>query len=331
MTKDRFDLLRQLDPVDADGVEASLAARGLSGLGPELRAEADLGEVAAQAEIASPRHRGRPGRSWLAAAAVAAVSAGMLLAVGVGRPDQVTTIGPAVTGDVEEQPPVASTPEPPAPTIDPTEADAGDPAAETASTAATTPSSTPATSDTTGAPAEGPVCPVVVEMEEAELTGAWRVVEDEAASGGAYLTWEGLEPGRERNEPADTIALSVDIPNPGQYGFAWAVRQPEGAADDRGNDSFVDWPTAERFGPPDGGPSNPPLQIIGNTGDVFAFRATAIDEGRSYQPVVEFDRSGVHRIEVSGRSHGHQIDRVLVFPIELTRFEAERALDRCTG
>lgn len=90
-----------------------------------------------------------------------------------------------------------------------------------------------------------------IEAENLPYDGAWRVVEDGAASGGKYLVWEGLQPSANNNRAADgdIISILVEIPVSGTYFFKWLMRQPDEVDFDKANDSWLNFPSADRFGP----------------------------------------------------------------------------------
>lgn len=223
-------------------------------------------------------------------------------------------IGPLPTTPADASPPevtassspdvTATSPAPPSPTDTVPSASSGGP-------------SQPVSDDT---------CDVVAfEAETLAVSGGWSVRQDTAASGGAYITWEGL--GREQNNsrPADVLETTVTITRPGTYRFTWAMRQPDGVASDRGNDSWLNVPEAARFGPVNGGSYPGFVKVYGNSKGRFAYSATA-DVNHNRTPIaIEFARAGDYVVQIAGRSHGHQIDRVVLHHESVPRDEAVAA------
>ncbi len=168
---------------------------------------------------------------------------------------------------------------------------------------------------------------VVVVAEDLSLTGAWRLVSDDAAVSGAYVVWEGLEPGEENDAPADVLTASIEIDTAGTYRFVWSMRQPNDGAGDVANDSWLNFPDADRFGPIEGGSYNGFVKVYGNSKDQFTWTATA-DEGQvKTQIAVHFSQPGTYTMELAGRSHGHQLDSIVLYQDSLSRNDAVN--DRC--
>ncbi|CAN0407335.1 unnamed protein product [Ectocarpus sp. 12 AP-2014] len=159
---------------------------------------------------------------------------------------------------------------------------------------------------------------VIIEAEDLPVNGDWRIVQDNAASGGAYITWEGLSEAQNNSDPADgdIISTSVQIPTAGTYSFKWAMRQPDGVESDKANDSWLNFPDADRFGPAGTSKSYGTfVKVYGNAADgVFKYQGTAEEEnGDHTQIAIEFAAAGEYEMEIGGRSHGHQIDQIVLF------------------
>ncbi|CAM9748181.1 unnamed protein product [Pylaiella littoralis] len=163
---------------------------------------------------------------------------------------------------------------------------------------------------------------VIIEAESLTLKGAWSKKADDAASGGEYIVWEGL--GSEQNnrapEETDTIVATIQIPAAGTYSFKWAMRQPSGVASDKGNDSWLYFPDADRFGPADSSHNYGEfVKVYGNAPDgTFEYQGTAEEEnGDKTQMAIEFGMAGGYTMEIAGRSHGHEIDQIIMFDHDL--------------
>ena len=158
---------------------------------------------------------------------------------------------------------------------------------------------------------------VIVEAEDLPVTGDWKVVNDADASGGQYIVWEGLSEGRNNGsaDDGDIISTSIDITTPGTYSFKWLMRQPSGVESDKGNDSWLYFPDATRFGPKDtNGSYGTFIKVYGNAanGD-FVYSGTADVNHAHTQIAVEFAQAGTYTMEIAGRSHGHEIDQIILF------------------
>lgn len=175
---------------------------------------------------------------------------------------------------------------------------------------------------------------VVIEGEDLDLVGDWNTHKDSAASGGKYIAWEGLDGNTELSrDPADTITAAVDITVPGTYRFKWKMRQPDGVESDQANDSWLDFPDAARFGPEKFDSAEDAsyggfVKVYGNAdGDAFEYSGRAdVDHVRT-EVAVEFKEPGRYAMEIAGRSHGHQIDQIILFGDSL---DVEDAANGCT-
>ena len=180
------------------------------------------------------------------------------------------------------------------------------------------------TEDTAVAPEVSTVDPgcVSIELEDFELTGSWRLGYDSRVSGGAFATWEGLGPEAQNAAPADLIELEFTIDTPDTYRFVWAMRQPIEVGDSSADSSWVNIPDAARFGPIDGGSYGGFVPVSGRAKGEFDWSATADVDGSRSDVGVVFDRPGTYTLQLAGRSHGHELDRILLFPDSLSSDEA---------
>lgn len=163
---------------------------------------------------------------------------------------------------------------------------------------------------------------LAVELEDMDLTGAWRLVSDDAAGGGAYAVWEGLVLGEENDSPADVLTVSLEVETAGTYRFVWSMRQPDEGAGDAANDSWVHFPDASRFGPIEGGTYGGFVKVYGNSKGRFSWTATADQGELKTQVAVQFDQPGTYTMEIAGRSHGHQLASIVLYQDSLSRDDA---------
>ncbi|MEM9131771.1 MAG: hypothetical protein AAF962_09670 [Actinomycetota bacterium] len=219
----------------------------------------------------------------------------------------------------------------------------------TSTTATTSPPADPPGGDQPDAPptgeqaADGPVAPptidvapptpveqadcavIAFEAEAFDPIGAWSVQTAPDASGGAYLIWEGLNPGGNTRTPTDVMRLRFTVTTPGTYRFSWSMQQlPASVPGDRANDSWVNFPDADRFGPIGGGTYPGLIKVYGNSKNAFRYGATAESNHKHSRIGVRFDRAGTYTMELGGRSHGHALDRIVLY-------EQSLSVDRDTG
>ena len=159
---------------------------------------------------------------------------------------------------------------------------------------------------------------MVIEAEDIPLTGDWKVKSDGAASGGEYIVWEGLAEAQNNRDAddGDIISTAVDITSPGTYSFKWLMRQPSGVESDKGNDSWLYFPDATRFGPRDSNKSYGTfVKVFGRALEAeFEYSGKAEESDHSKSEIaVEFAEAGQYTMEIAGRSHGHEIDQIILF------------------
>ena len=162
---------------------------------------------------------------------------------------------------------------------------------------------------------------VIIEAEDLAVSGDWRVVDDSDAIGGKYIVWEGLSAGQNNQdaEDGDIISTAIDITTAGTYSFKWRMRQPSGVDDDKGNDSWLYFPDATRFGPEGTNASYGTfIKVYGRAhkGD-FEYSGTAEDSNGHAQIAIEFAQAGRYTMEIAGRSHGFEIDQIILFGEDL--------------
>lgn len=154
---------------------------------------------------------------------------------------------------------------------------------------------------------------LVFEAEQMELKGQWKLGEDMAkASGGKYIYFDGPNAYKEVNMD-NHISYTFNITDPGNYTVKWMMRQPVGErGTDKGNDAYLyfsgdiayvkDQKMAhyEKF--------------YSRSGDDFVLHGVAEvhDLGHGWM-TAKFPAAGAYTINIVGRSHGLQIDRLILF------------------
>lgn len=157
---------------------------------------------------------------------------------------------------------------------------------------------------------------VIIEAEDIPVVGDWKIVQDPRASGGSYIVWEGLSEGRNNGNPDDIISTTFQVSTPGWYTFKWLMRQPSGVARDKGNDTWLYFPDASHFGPNRSENSYGTfVKVFGNAdGEDFLYSGTAEEANHAKSAVgIKFELPGQYTVEIAGRSHGHEIDQLILY------------------
>ncbi len=168
-----------------------------------------------------------------------------------------------------------------------------------------------------------PQCGVVsIEPELLTLTGDWQTVND-SATGKEYVEWQGLSPGRNSGKPADMLDVQFAIEKPGRYRFTWAMRQPDDVERWQGDDAWVNFPDADRFGPVDGGKFGGFVKVEGRSTGSFDYNAIAvISQEEKVEIDIVFGKPGRYTMQLAGRSHGLQVDRIVLRHRSITEDKA---------
>ncbi|MGC6431345.1 MAG: T9SS type A sorting domain-containing protein [Jejuia sp.] len=154
---------------------------------------------------------------------------------------------------------------------------------------------------------------LVFEAERFNLQGAWKIGNDATkASGGKYIYFDGANSYQNVNS-AHNISYTFKINNPGTYTFKWSMRQPpEEQGTDLGNDAWFYFSN-------DIGRGNNGLvltkfyKFFGRSGSDFTLIGAAEINHDSHGVSVVFPSAGQYTLNLSGRSHGFQLDRIVLF------------------
>ncbi|GEM_PF-4439288 len=153
---------------------------------------------------------------------------------------------------------------------------------------------------------------LVFEAERFPLNGAWKIGEDaEKASGGKYLYFDGANSYQNVNS-SHNISYEFKINNPGTYNLKWTMRQPaEEAGGDLGNDAWIYF--SDDIGRANGTMTDF-IKFVGrsDTDGNFTLNGAADISHTSYQVTVVFPSAGNYTMNMSGRSHGFQVDRIIL-------------------
>lgn len=167
---------------------------------------------------------------------------------------------------------------------------------------------------------------IIFEAEALDFGGDWTVKNDTAASGEEYIVWEADEVRNTNPKNGDIITTYFEITTPGTYSFKWRMRQPSDVNDAEENDSWLNFPDAERFGPADtndeyGGYVN----AFGTADGDFKYTGMAYTaKFRSTQIAIDFDVAKRYKMKIAGRSSGHQIDQIILFENTINVVDAAR-------
>lgn len=157
---------------------------------------------------------------------------------------------------------------------------------------------------------------IIFEAEALDFGGDWTVKNDTAASGEEYIVWEADEVSNPDPKDGDIIETSFTITTPGTYSFKWRMRQPSDVKKNTDeNDSWLNFPDAERFGPAGteesyGGFVN----AFGTADGEFKYTGMAYTKTfGSTQIAIDFEVAKDYTMKIAGRSSGHQIDQIILF------------------
>jgi hypothetical protein len=174
---------------------------------------------------------------------------------------------------------------------------------------------------------------VVIEFESQPLAAGW--IEQTAIdgfTGSSYYQWAG---GGQNNNPGEgLLEYSILIETPGRYRFQWRSRIATGDSNTDSNDAWLRFPDADDFyglkneGNPDesivypkgsgktpnpnGSGSDGWFKVYQNNRSIWNWQARTSDND-AHNIYVEFDQPGVYTLQVSGRSEGFGIDRMVLY------------------
>lgn len=154
---------------------------------------------------------------------------------------------------------------------------------------------------------------LVFEAEETMLRGQWKSGSDKhKASGGEYIYYDGANSYKNVNMD-NHITFTFKINNPGDYAVKWMMRQPEGErGTDKGNDAYIY--LANDVGYTKGQKLTHYEKFCSRSGDDFVLHGVAEVHGLGHGWLTaKFPESGEYTLNIVGRSHGLQIDRIVLF------------------
>lgn len=151
---------------------------------------------------------------------------------------------------------------------------------------------------------------MVFEAERFALKGSWKVVNDNLASSGKYITYYGANSYNSVNT-AHEISYTFAISSPGKYTVKWFMRQPDEAEGDKSNDVYI------HFDGNIGYAGSTQLtsyeKFVGRSKGIFDMNGTLDLHGSSSWLTVDFPAAGNYTLKMCGRSEHLQIDKIVFY------------------
>jgi hypothetical protein len=178
---------------------------------------------------------------------------------------------------------------------------------------------------------------VIIEAESTTGYGSWHP--DTVISGylgNNYLLYNGPD---YFNSPGNSVlTYHIHVDKVGTYRFQWRSRIAKGTSNTDHNDSWLRIPDASKFyaqkssdtlyphgsgmSPnPDGAGANGWFKIYQNALSGWTWN-TSTNDHDPYSIFAEFDSTGIYTIEISGRSNGHAIDRIVLYHSDISSANA---------
>lgn len=154
---------------------------------------------------------------------------------------------------------------------------------------------------------------VAFEAEAAELQGDW-VLDTTLPDfrGDGYIRWNGDNFYRKADAGQGILTYNISIENEGNYQLFWRSRIAVGDDPKEHNDSWARMPSGVDV--PEEEPLNGWTKAYMNEVDTWSWSTKTTDSVGN--PLRQYFSKGDHRIEISGRSFGHAIDRVVLIQYE---------------
>lgn len=159
---------------------------------------------------------------------------------------------------------------------------------------------------------------LVFEAERIELKGDWKLgIDEENASGGKYIYYDG--PNNYQNQNANnTLSYSFKINTPGSYTFKWFVRQNEeerGKVEgqqgtDLSNDAWIRF--LDGIGYFGSTQTTDFIKFYGRSDPGFWLHGVGEKDHKHNWVNVKISEPGTYTMEIAGRSHGYQIDKIVM-------------------
>ena len=161
---------------------------------------------------------------------------------------------------------------------------------------------------------------LVFEAETIAPTGDWLSTNSIGGhTGTGYYQWAGPDIRNPASAGADPLVYHIRITNPGNYELRWRSRIAVGNNNAEHNDSWVRFPTGSNV--PGEQPINGWTKSYLNKINSWAWQTTTVDHNP--QLIRQYFGAGDHTVEISGRSAGHAIDRIVLFLYDTHEFHED--------
>jgi hypothetical protein len=171
---------------------------------------------------------------------------------------------------------------------------------------------------------------LLVEFEQASFGENWKLINDLSNStGDGYMRWEGEDQFGNPGQGLTTFQLNISTT--GTYRFVWRSAVTEGDNPTEANDSWLRFADADNFygeknngslvypnglgkSPTPEGASKDGWFKVYRSGDPLDFKwQSRTSDNDAHNIYITFNSPGTYTMEVSGRSHGHAIDKFVMF------------------
>lgn len=189
---------------------------------------------------------------------------------------------------------------------------------------------------------------VVIEAENLNIPSGWqRRTAATGFTGSAYIEWIN---GANYSKPGvGLIETTIKITKAGKYYFKWHSKIGKGTLGSEHNDSWLKFPDASNFYAvgsrtvyPYGSGKTPNPNGAGSEGWFKVFSSgglnwnwsTNTSDRENCQIVAEFNSPGVYKLQISARSDGHLLDRLVMYHSSLTASQAQNLTNtetKCIG
>jgi len=161
---------------------------------------------------------------------------------------------------------------------------------------------------------------VVFEAETIAARGDWLSTNRISGhTGTGYYLWTGETALNVKKAGRDTLVYNFRITDPGNYELRWRSRIAQGNNRTEHNDSWVRFATGNNVQGEQG--LNGWTKAYQNKLNVWSWQTSTVDNVG--KPIRQFFAAGDHTIEISGRSNGHAIDRIVLFKYDDHEFDDE--------
>ncbi|MFD1139891.1 putative Ig domain-containing protein [Larkinella insperata] len=191
---------------------------------------------------------------------------------------------------------------------------------------------------------------VVIETESLNLPAGWQKKTAVGSyTGSGYIDWTGAQ--NFSKTGIGLIETTIKINQPGKYTFQWRNRVGLGTSLTDHNDTWLRFPDASNFygerntrrvypygtgktPNPNGAGSDGWFKVYFNAGVWNWAWNTFVSDRDAMYVMVEFDSPGVYKMQISARSAGHLLDRIVMYHSSVSSSSAQaltRTETKCLG